>query len=218
MSTVRARGPRLVGPPELAGLLAVCALGVAVVVALTATGDPVPADFRPAPVPSSEDCPDAPADGVVSSAELLACPDVYDDAEVVVEGEVVGAVLRREGGAWLQVNDDAYALALGPLPVSGVRAGANTSIAAFVPESVADGIRSAGGADRVGDRLRLTGTYRSADPGDAGAPALRATTAELLLPGRPIERRAGPGRVAAAAVSAAVAGVLVLAARRAGRR
>jgi len=200
---------------ELSVLLAAGAVVVAAVVALTATGDPVPGNLQPPAISSPEDCPDAPSDGVVASVELLACPDVYDGVEVVIEGEVVGGVLQRDGGAWLQLNDDAYATALGPLPASGVRAGANAAIAVFAPESVISRIASVGGAHAVGDRLRVAGTYLRADSDDAGAPALRATSAELLLPGRPIDRRAEPARVAAAAVSAAVAGVLMVRARRA---
>lgn len=218
MSPNRKRHPRLVGPLELTGLLAIAALAVAVVVALTAIGDPVPGDLRAAPVAAADTCPDAPAADLVTSAELLACPDVYDGVEVTIEGEVVGAVLRRDGGAWLQVNDDAYANAVGPLPASGVRAGANSSIAVFAPDSLADAIGSIGGPQRVGDRLRIAGTYLRSDPADAGAPTLRAVAAEVLLPGRPIERRATPGRVAAAALGVAVTGVLIVAARRAGHR
>jgi len=53
-------------------------------------------------------------DGRLTAAIATACPRLLDGREVLYIGEVVGDVLRREGGAWAQINDDPYALEVGP--------------------------------------------------------------------------------------------------------
>lgn len=118
----------------------------------------------------------------VRAADVRACPRAYDGLTVTLVGEVVGDLVRRDGGAWLTVNDDAYALAHGPLVGQGTRAGTNVGLAVWAPDGTHERLGGPGRAGRRGDLVRVVGTVRRADPEDGGGLTLRATTLEVLAP------------------------------------
>lgn len=121
-----------------------------------------------------------PLGGRVSSTQVYLCPSGYDGLEVTYAGEVIGEVLRRRGGAWVQVNDDDYALTTGPLIGHRERAGFNTGLSVWLEGDLADRIEQPGRAALRGDVVLLRGTLLRADPDDGGGITLRAHTMETL--------------------------------------
>lgn len=118
--------------------------------------------------------------GRVSSTQVYLCPSAYDGLEVTYVGEVIGDVLRRRGGAWVQVNDDDYALVTGPMVGHRERAGFNTGLSVWLEGDLADRIEQPGRAALRGDVVLLRGTLLRADPDDGGGITLRAHTLETL--------------------------------------
>lgn len=139
-------------------------------------------------------------DREVSSTVLYECPDLFDGLVITYTGEVVGEVLQRDNGAWVQLNDDPYALSLGPLGSHGVAAGSNSGIGVFVPTETAQRISNVGGKEHQGDILTVRGVFQSADPEDGGSASIRALRVTDIEPGgeRPAQRH--PGRRIAALV------------------
>ena len=125
--------------------------------------------------------------GRVSSEAVNSCPDAFDGQVVVYYGEVVGDVLQRDGGAWTLVNDDAYALTLGPLSGHGDFEGGNSGLAVWLPGQLATLADEPGNADRRGDVLRVNGVVRRADPEDGGGLTLRAIQAEVVFEAQYLE-------------------------------
>ncbi len=121
------------------------------------------------------------ADRVTSTA-VLACPSAYAGRTVVYVGEVVGDLLRRDGGAWVLINDDPYALEVGPLPLHSARRGTNQGLSVWLPEATLDGISALGRPGQRGDVVAVTGVVRRVDPAAGGALTLRAEALEVLAP------------------------------------
>lgn len=157
----------------------------------------------------------------VRAADVRACPRAHDGLTVTLVGEVVGDLVRRDGGVWLTVNDDAYALEHGPLVGHGTRAGTNVGLAVWAPDGTHEGLGGPGRAGRRGDLVRVVGTVRRADPEDGGGLTLRATTLEVLAPSVavPAPVNLPQAVLAAAALVGALAGVgrRLVAHRRDGR-
>ncbi|MFA9444324.1 hypothetical protein [Egicoccus sp. AB-alg6-2] len=124
------------------------------------------------------------AAGRVTTAMVVACPRAFDGHRVVFVGEIVGDLLRRRGGAWTQVNDDAYALEVGPLPAHGEHRGVNSGLQVWIPEEHLDGLRP-GRPGRRGHVVELTGVVHRADPQDAGGLTLRAD--EVVIVAEPVD-------------------------------
>ena len=108
----------------------------------------------------------------VTSAIVVACPQAFDGRRVTYVGEVVGDVLRRDGGAWVQINDDAYALEVGPLPAHDDLRGTNSGLQVWLPDDLLAGIEPGRPGTR-GDVVQVEGVLLRADPEDAGGMTLR---------------------------------------------
>jgi hypothetical protein len=187
---------------------------------------PAVADLEPtvleAPIPCRRSDPDevvaAIADrlrpGRVTAAIVVACPRLFDGREVVHVGEVVGDVLRRDGGAWVTLNDDPYALELGPFGAHRERAGFNTGLAVHLPEGTHEDLGPAGRYGRRGAVLRVEGVLERADAADGGGLTIRARTVEVLAPAVDAPVPVDPTLAVAAAITAATAVVALLHARR----
>lgn len=134
-------------------------------------------------------CPSAVEDAVprVTSNDLYACPRVYDGAVVAYEGEVIGAVLPRSHGAWAQLNDDAYAGDLGPLPAHGDFRGGNAGLGVHLPRSLAEEVTWVGGPTARGDVLDVTGTFHRVDSDSGEVAVLRVDEGSVIRRGQPIE-------------------------------
>ncbi len=146
--------------------------------------------------------------GRVTAAIVTACPRLFDGREVVHVGEVVGDVLRRDGGAWVTLNDDPYALELGPFGPHRERSGANSGLAVWLPDGLHEDLGAAGRHGRRGAVLRVEGVLERADPANGGGLAIRAERAEVLAAPvevvEPLDRTLATAALAAA-LTAAVA-------------
>ena len=128
-----------------------------------------------------------PIGGRISSTQVVNCPVAYDGAHVLYAGEVVGEVLPRRGGAWAQVNDDAYALEVGPVIGHREHAGFNTGMSVWLDGDLAEAIEVVGRPGVRGDVVLLAGQVHRADRHDGGGITLRATRLEVLADGVEIE-------------------------------
>lgn len=163
--------------------------------------------------PGSVPAPPRGATIAVSSAQLIECPTVYDGRTVLYTGEVVRAVLARGERAWVQLNDDPYALDIGPLPAHRVPAGLNSGMAVSIPSAAAERITTVGDARARGDRLRVEGTFLRTDPADAGGPTIQAHRVDVIAPGEPLRQRFSVERLVVAITLATAALAMAAAAR-----
>jgi hypothetical protein len=125
--------------------------------------------------------------GRITSELVLACPVAFDQARVTYAGEVVGDLLRRDGGAWVLINDDDYALEVGPLPGHRDLRGTNGGLTVWLPEGLADGISGLGRPNQRGDLVQVGGRIVRTDPSDGGGLTLRADQLQVLEPARAVE-------------------------------
>lgn len=155
--------------------------------------------------------------GRVTSGEVLRCPDAFDGQVVAYIGEVVGDVLHRDDGAWVLMNDDAYALEVGPLDSHGEFHGYNSGLSVWLPGDLAELVEDPGGARRRGDVLRVRGVVRRTDPADGGGLTLRAFSGRVLAPAVPLSRPVNVPQAIVAGLLAVVAVLLVAYERRVAR-
>jgi hypothetical protein len=120
--------------------------------------------------------------GRVSSTQVYACPSAFDGLRVTFVGEAIGEILRRRDGAWVQVNDDDYALQHGPMGRHLEQAGFNTGLSVWLPDGLHERVEGVGRPEVRGDVLRLEGVLLRADPDDGGGITLRADRLEVLAP------------------------------------
>jgi hypothetical protein len=154
----------------------------------------------------------------VTSAMVLACPAAFDGVSVRYAGELVGDLLARDGGGWVLVNDDDYALEVGPLPAHGEHRGTNSGLTVWLPHEFHAEVTGLGRPNRRGDVLAIEGEIVRADPQDGGGLTLRATEVEVLAAsdtiGEPLDR---PQLAFALAMTVIAAGLWLLR-RRAEKR
>jgi len=154
-------------------------------------------------------------EGRLTSAIVHACPRLLDGRDVTYVGEVVGDVLRRPGGAWVLVNDDAYALEVGPLGPHREQRGFNTGLAVWLPDGQHEQLGAPGRHGRRGDVVRIEGVLLRADPADGGGITIRSARIEVLAPSAPVvEPLNVPLVIAAVAAALAALGAWVWDRRR----
>ncbi|HVM14882.1 MAG TPA: hypothetical protein VM287_11215 [Egibacteraceae bacterium] len=161
-------------------------------------GTAIPAaegDFRDEIVCPDHPAPEEEVDGEratgpavpVSSVDLYDCPTLYDGLLVHYQGEVVGALMHRDEGAWTQLNDDLYAGAAGPLPAHREYRGANAGVGVLLPADVAEQVQTVGGPRARGDVLSIVGTFHRVDPQSRESAVIRAEAGRVERLGRPID-------------------------------
>lgn len=124
-----------------------------------------------------------PREGRVTSYQLFNCPRAFDRLTVSFTGEVIGDLITRRGGVWVQVNDDPYALTYGPIVGHSAHVGFNSGIAVWLPDGTHELIEMLGRPATRGDVIRIVGTFYRADPNDGGGLTIRAESTELVAPG-----------------------------------
>lgn len=140
--------------------------------------------------PEGATIPQAPATtpiGRAVSGEVLGCPYAFDQKLVTYVGEVVGDVLARDGGSWLLVNDDAYALEDGPLTAGGTPAGTNSGLTVWLPDPMDDIVDEPGVHNVRGDVIEVVGRVHRTDPADGGGLTIRAEDARIVAEAAQVE-------------------------------
>jgi hypothetical protein len=188
----------------------------------------LPAD-APDPLRDAVDCPvppgregqqrPAPAAGPdaavsVTSNELHDCPATFDGRVVRYDGEVVGALLDRGDGVWVQLNDDVYADQAAPLPTHRDFRGGNAGLGVLLPADAAADIAWVGGPGRHGDLLEVVGRFHRVDAETGEVAIIRAEQVTVVRDGRPLQVPPSPARRVTAVVAAVVALGVVVAERR----
>jgi hypothetical protein len=140
-------------------------------------------------------------EGRLTSEIVFACPRLLDGREVTYIGEVVGDVLRRAGGAWVLVNDDAYALEVGPMGPHREQRGFNSGLAVWLPDGQHEQLGAPGRHGRRGDIVRIEGVLHRADPADGGGITVRSSQLEVLAPSAAVAEPLNLPLVVAAAVA-----------------
>lgn len=125
--------------------------------------------------------------GRATSGAVLTCPFAFDGLQVLYVGEVVGDVLARDGGSWVLMNDDSYALGEGPLTAGGTPRGTNSGLSVWLPDPHDELADEPGRPGMRGDVLVVTGTVMRADPADGGGLTIRAQDVELLADAAAVE-------------------------------
>ena len=148
----------------------------------------------------------------VTSSQLYDCPQTFDGALLRYRGEVVGAVLRRNEGAWVHLNDDIYAGDIGPLPAHRDYRGGNGGLGVFIPHELADQISHVGGPRDRGDIVEVIGRFHRVDEATGEVAILRALQG-TVTPGEPLERPLLPARRVVAIILTALMVVTVVAER-----
>lgn len=146
---------------------------------------PLPPD--PAVTCDSERLDDGPL--FVRSGTLVTCPSLFQDREVMLEGELIGDLLGRGEGRWVLLNDDAFAYA-GPLGSHRVTFGANSGMAVLLPAGVEPQVL--GGPGVWGDLVQIEGTFDVAASQDQGGTTVIATTLRTVRPGGPVDTPSVP--------------------------
>lgn len=114
-----------------------------------------PAAPRPADVPARPGC----------IGDLIEGSMVYDGQVVTVEGEVIGDVMIRRREGWINISDGSGAIGVWGAPdIVGV-------------------VKVGGSYKMTGDRVRVTGTFRRADPAQGGELDVHASKIEVVEPG-----------------------------------
>lgn len=199
MTVHRERAKRLLIAPVLL-LATVVAIVIAVPSLTGRVADPSAevADLLPV-VTLEDDCrrglePEADTDTApvltserrITSTVVVACPARFDDLLVTYTGELIGDLLHRNGGAWVLVNDDAYALAVGPLPSHAQHRGTNSGLTVWLPDSLLGQVTGLGRPGQRGDIVQLSGRLQRTDPDDGGGLTLRASDLTILRPAETI--------------------------------
>jgi len=149
------------------------------------------------------------SDGLrVTSGQVLDCPVAFDGRRITFVGELVGDLLARDGGAWVLVNDDDYALELGPLPAHRERRGTNSGLSVWLPDRLHGPLTGLGRPGQRGDLVRIEGLVRRSDPSDGGGLSLRAEQLEVLSPAAPVQEPLNLAQVWLAVGALALAGGL----------
>jgi hypothetical protein len=120
--------------------------------------------------------------GRVSSTQLFACPAAFDGLRVSFAGELIGELLPRRGGVWVQVNDDPYALDVGPIGAHLEQRGFSTGVSAWLPDGLHELVDGVGRHEIRGDVVLLEGVFVRADATDGGGSTVRADRLEVLAP------------------------------------
>lgn len=123
---------------------------------------------------------DVPPGGRITSAQAYGCPGAFDGLRVRFAGEVVGELIPRRGGAWAQINDDAYALDVGPLVAHSERRGFNSGIAVWLPDGLHERVDGVGRYARRGSVVLIDGVFHRSDPEDGGGVTIRADDLQVL--------------------------------------
>lgn len=168
---------------------------------------------------TQEDIAEVDPVGRVESVHIIECPDAFERQPIIYIGEVIGDVLQRDGGAWVLVNDDPYALEVGPLEGHSRFEGGNSGLSVWLEAPLPD--LEPGGPDRRGTIIEVRGRVLRSDPADGGGLTVRAFDAEsttILAEAAPIAKPVNRGQAVAAVVFLMAAAAVVVTERRAAAR
>jgi hypothetical protein len=112
----------------------------------------------------------------ISSTELIQNAKEYDGREVIFEGEVIGEVMKRKDGIWVNVNDG------------------ENSIGVWMPTELANIIEHQGSYKVRGDILQVKGKFNQACPMHGGDLDIHAMAVQKIRSGWQMQERIIPAK------------------------
>ena len=101
----------------------------------------------------------------LSTRQLIEAGSEYDGKTVVFQGEVVGEIMKRRGGCWVNVNDG------------------QDSIGVWMPWDMSEAIKFTGSYRFKGDIVRVKGVFHYSCPDHGGDLDLHADSLQVMQPG-----------------------------------
>lgn len=137
----------------------------------------------------------------IDSGTLIDKSDLFDGRMVTYRGEVVGDVMVRSDGIWLNINDDPYSR-------QGERfhlAGYNRGQSVLAPKTAAKTVKYAGNYVQRGDTVEVTGIFHKAASKYGGEMMIEAKSVTLVKRGFPLVHIISRRRAVLAVVWMAIA-------------
>ncbi|MGA1796213.1 MAG: hypothetical protein ACMUIL_10175 [bacterium] len=106
--------------------------------------------------------------GTVPVTRLVNDKKLYDGREITIQGEVVGDVMERSAGVWLNVDDG------------------TESIGVWVPRGIMPTMKYVGGYTTQGDIIKVEGTFYRACGTHGGETDIHASGITRVHPGYPV--------------------------------
>lgn len=138
--------------------------------------------------PRAQSLPPAPK----TLGDLIEGARQYDGSRAVLEGEVVGDIMRRGGIGWLNISDG------------------TATIGVWGPVALLREVNLAGDYKTRGDRLRVQGIFYRADPRQGGELDIRASSLAVIARGARMNRPVTAARILLAAIAVGLAALLGL--------
>ncbi|MCM8800103.1 MAG: hypothetical protein NC900_05205 [Candidatus Omnitrophica bacterium] len=111
------------------------------------------------------------AQNLVSSSTLIEKAEEFDGKAVVYRGEIIGEMMCRKNGCWLNVNDG------------------NLSLGIWIPKELNFSLRYAGGYKIEGDRIEIEGIFHYSCVEHLGEMDIHANKIRLIKEGRLLEEK-----------------------------
>lgn len=115
---------------------------------------------------------------LISSGELVEKSKFYDGKIILFRGEVIGEVMVRGEGAWLNVNDDAYSQGSRNL------VGYNSGQSIWAKAEDVKMIKICGDYFHTGDNIEVTGFFNRACKEHGGDMDIHAQTVTFIQSGK----------------------------------
>jgi hypothetical protein len=126
---------------------------------------------------------------VISSDELISRAKEYDGKTVVYQGEVIGEVMTRGQGAWINVQDS------------------QAAIGVWLPLVLARGVSQTGSYKFKGDMVEVSGVFQRACPEHGADLDIHAQSLRKVQAGYPLKEKVSPDKIKAAQVFAVILGL-----------
>jgi hypothetical protein len=150
----------------------------------------------------------------VGSITLIENSDFYDGHTITYRGEVIGDVMVRGDGVWVNVNDDAYSR-----QGRGFRlAGYNQGQSVLLPPGSEKKIKQAGNYVWRGDIIEVTGVFHKASADDGGEMMIEARSVKLIKRAFRLDHFVVVHKIVIAVILLLIAEAVLLLSRRFGAR
>ncbi len=127
--------------------------------------------------------------GLVDSTILIEKSRLFDGRMVTYRGEVIGDLMVRDEGVWLNINDDAYSRQGEQFKLAGYNQGQGV----LAPPGTEDVVKRAGRYDWRGDYGEVRGIFRRSSDMHGGEMLIEASSGKFVKPGfrlaHPVSRR-----------------------------
>lgn len=126
----------------------------------------------------------------VSSAELISNAKEHDAKTIIYQGEVIGDIMARGQGAWINLHDG------------------RNAIGVWLPLDLTRQILQTGSYKSQGDVLEVSGVFHRACPEHGGDLDIHGQTLRKINTGYPVKEKISPAKIKAVQILAATLGLI----------